>query len=106
MRSNRHWILILIILFFINNAFAASPPSDSAAPILKKVMPAVVNIRAQYSPMAFVPQPNRGRKKPPANNDNEGNQSIIPTSVASGVIVDAKNGYILTNNHAVEDAQT
>ena len=104
MTSKRLWILISIILFFTVNCFAASTSSDSDAKMLKHIMPSVVNIRSQYRPMNLIPQPGT-EKKQPDNNNNPGNQPYPQMSVASGVIVDAKLGYILTNVHAVEDAQ-
>lgn len=70
----------------------------SLAPMLKGVVPAVVNIGV------------RGKKKSdPVYHPWFG---MIPSqtqpfqAMGSGVVVDASKGYILTNNHVVEDAET
>ncbi|MED5535412.1 MAG: Do family serine endopeptidase [Pseudomonadota bacterium] len=82
------------------------PPSignqelPSLAPIIDQVAPAVVNISVQGSVEggnAFSQSPEWRRFFPP-NNRRE------VQSAGSGVIVDAANGYILTNNHVIENA--
>ncbi|NNE59086.1 MAG: Do family serine endopeptidase [Hellea sp.] len=71
------------------------------APLLDRVTPAVVSIRTE------------GKSQPANSNRNEllerffGDslpESRRGGSIGSGVIVDAGNGYILTNNHVVENA--
>ena len=70
------------------------------APLLQKVTPAVVNITvvsenaASVSPFAQDPffSPFFGQSRPQRQ-----------VSAGSGVIVDAENGYVLTNNHVVKD---
>lgn len=91
--------------------YAALPPFDSQnqplptlAPMLEKVTPAVVNIsttgrvRIQQNPLFndpffrhFFDLPNQPRER-------------LTQSLGSGVIVDAKKGYILTNNHVIDKA--
>jgi Do/DeqQ family serine protease len=73
------------------------------APILEKVTPAVVNIAVlQKSPE----QENPLLRDPFFRRFFGGPQQAEPQVAAgSGVIVDAKNGYILTNAHVVKDAQ-
>ena len=79
-------------------------PLPSLAPLVKRVAPAVVNIRVSQtvdSPSLYgdemfrrffgIPDDQRGRSREVA-------------SAGSGVIVDAENGYILTNHHVVENA--
>jgi serine protease Do/serine protease DegQ len=75
-------------------------PVPSLAPLVKKVAPAVVNIR--------VSQTISGRSSP-FGDDPFRRFFGIPderevASAGSGVIVDAENGYILTNHHVVENA--
>jgi serine protease Do/serine protease DegQ len=103
-------------------AFAAAPvsaaaapagtdaaPMPSLAPMVKRISPAVVNIatrgtvkesEGQRNPLLDdpffrrffdVPQDSRPRERP-------------FQSLGSGVIVDAKNGYIITNHHVIENA--
>lgn len=70
-------------------------PTTSLAPMLRQVMPSVVNLKVIYAP------------KPVMHNEKD-NPIIIPeqqSSVASGVIIDGKQGYLLTNNHVVSGAE-
>ena len=73
------------------------------APILDKVMPAVVNIAVlQKSPEIQNPL----LRDPFFRRFFGGPQQSEPQVAAgSGVIVDAKNGYVITNAHVVKDAQ-
>ena len=79
-------------------------PLPSLAPLVKRVAPAVVNIRVSqtveapsiYGDEMFrrffgIPDDPRGRSREVA-------------SAGSGVIVDAEKGYILTNHHVVANA--
>jgi len=68
----------------------------SLAPMLEKVLPAVVSVQVERSaPVAGSDAPNPlGRNGPPRATGGLG----------SGVIIDAKNGYILTNNHVIDNA--
>ncbi|PVZ71905.1 DegQ family serine endoprotease [Pelagibaculum spongiae] len=77
----------------------------SLAPMLERSTPAVVNIatrskaksssRQQVDPFEFFFGPNARRPR----------QEGRPTqSLGSGVVIDAENGYILTNNHVIDKA--
>jgi Do/DeqQ family serine protease len=91
-------------------AISASVPAQTAqpsfAPIIKRVAPAVVNIAvrgtvaAPRNPFFDDPGFRRFFGLPPdaAPRDREFR------SAGSGVIVDAKNGYIVTNAHVVQNA--
>src|ERR687883_1809912 len=73
------------------------------APILEKVTPAVVNIAVlqkspeDQNPMLRDPFFRRFFGMP--------QQSEPQIAAGSGVIVDAKNGYVITNSHVVKDAR-
>src|SRR5215470_15231262 len=73
------------------------------APLLERVTPAVVNIAVlsrspeQDNPMMQDPFFRRFFGLP--------EQSRPQISAGSGVIVDARNGYVLSNHHVVKDAQ-
>src|ERR1700678_677525 len=97
-------------------AYAAVPapvadaaPMPSLAPIVRRVSPAVVNIAtrgtmkedpSQRNPLLDDPFFRRFFDVPPDARPRERQFQ----SAGSGVIVDAKNGYIITNYHVVENA--
>ena len=101
--------LWLVLVSFASNVHAGLPVSvngeslPTLAPMLEKVTPSVVNIATsgtvvQQSPLFNdpffrrffdIPQQRRERKR---------------TGLGSGVILDAKQGYIVTNNHVIEKA--
>ncbi|EOV8086539.1 Do family serine endopeptidase [Providencia huaxiensis] len=85
-------------------ATAQSQNMPSLAPMLEKVLPAVVNIhvsgtrvQSQQIPeeLKFFFGPNIPQQQ----------QSVRPfEGLGSGVIIDAQQGYILTNNHVIDGA--
>ncbi|MGD8873991.1 MAG: DegQ family serine endoprotease [Gammaproteobacteria bacterium] len=100
-------LLLALTTAYLQPVLAKStPPSDSIAPMLEAVLPAVVNISTQTRISTYqnhpllndpflrrffgVPEPQRGERK--------------QHSLGSGVIVDAARGYILTNYHVTEGA--
>ncbi len=73
----------------------------SLAPILGPVTPAVVNI----SVISRSPEENNPLARDPYFRRFFGLRSPEPQlSAGSGVIADAKNGYVLTNHHVIKDA--
>jgi Do/DeqQ family serine protease len=103
-------------IMVLRPAYAASPapvadaaPMPSLAPMVKRVSPAVVNIATrgtikeepgQRNPLLDDPFFRRFFDAPPDSRPRERQFQ----SAGSGVIVDAKNGYIITNHHVVENA--
>lgn len=99
--------VLFLSIFLVTSAYAKVPPmihgkadNPELANMLQKIMPAVVNITAQgdapmQSPMA---QKQRGGSLNPYN--------PFPRfqAVGSGVIVDAENGFIVTNAHVIRHA--
>ncbi len=61
----------------------------SLAPMLKSVTPAIVNLRVLVK----------------LNEDKKDLEKQMPFGLGSGVIVDAKKGYIITNHHVIKNAQ-
>ena len=107
----RHFLLLALGLLMVAGNAAALPTHDSQgqelpslAPMLEKVTPAVVNIattgrvRIQGNPLLEDPFFRRFFDIP------EQPQERRTQNLGSGVIVDAKQGYILTNNHVIEQA--
>lgn len=97
---------LLLSCTFILPAYAKVPPALHAkaenpelANMLQKIMPAVVNITAQGdAPMQAPTSKEKGAPNNPYN--------PFPRfqAVGSGVIVDAENGYIVTNAHVIRHA--
>jgi Do/DeqQ family serine protease len=94
-------------------ASAAVPAADAApmptlAPMVKRVSPSVVNISTRgtikeqsgHNPLLDDPFFRRFFDAPQDSKPRERQFQ----SAGSGVIVDAKNGYIITNHHVVENA--
>jgi Do/DeqQ family serine protease len=95
-------------------AYAATPapldaaPMPSLAPMVKRISPSVVNIATRGT---IKEQPGRNpllddpffRRFFDAPQDTRPRERQFQ-SAGSGVIVDGKNGYIITNHHVVENA--
>src|SRR5690606_18669435 len=82
-------------------AAADGQPLPSLAPMLRRVTPAVVSVHSRQ----------RGRINNPFANDPLFRRMFpnipeerINESLGSGVIVDATQGYVLTNHHVIEGA--
>jgi serine protease Do len=97
-------IICLLGIFISTYCYASIPTDTSLAPMLQKALPAVVNIRSQIK-ILDLNTLNRLQQEQQAQDNNPNGQ--VPdkyVSVASGVIVDADKGYILTNAHVIADA--
>ena len=97
---------LFCLWFLVTPLFGQVPTRDGLptfAPILEKVTPAVVNIAVlqkspeDQNPLLRDPFFRRFFGVP--------QQSRPQISAGSGVIVDAKNGYVITNAHVVKDAR-
>jgi serine protease DegQ len=101
-------ILFLLVVSF--PLWAALPaevdgqPIPSLAPILEQVTPAVVNVhtrtRVQVRTSPFMDDPffRRFFDFPSVPRER------VQQSLGSGVVVDAANGFVLTNNHVIDGA--
>ena len=100
---------VLLMLVFTANAPAALPdqvggqPVTSLAPIVESTSPAVVNIRVRHSVTTRSPFADEAMRRFFGLPDGGGGSRQIQ-SAGSGVIVNATEGYILTNHHVVENA--
>ncbi len=84
--------------------FGAGSDIRSLAPVLEKVTPAVVNISVSGSKVSrqALPEPFRFFFGPGIPGEQVQERPF--QALGSGVIIDAKKGYVITNNHVIEDA--
>lgn len=100
---------MLLMLLATTQAYAGIPPVTidgkvpTLAPLLEQVTPAVVNIAV----LSRSPEQNNPMLRDPFFRRFFGlpEQSKPQISAGSGVIVDARNGYVLTNHHVIKDAE-
>ncbi len=107
-------ILLIAGLFLTGAGYAEVPPPisnqqhPSLSNMLQMVMPAVVNISAQgeiaipSNPLAERMPGQQNSNGPNGNRDAKGRFE----SIGSGVIIDAKEGYIITNAHLLKDVKS
>ncbi|WP_367605867.1 Do family serine endopeptidase [Legionella sp. W05-934-2] len=94
---------ILIALLGLSPVYAANTQAvtmPTFAPILKKTMPAIVNISVQ----GYVPAP-----ETPAELEERTIRGLPPkprkfNSIGSGVVIDPSSGIIITNDHVIRNA--
>ncbi|MBM7455514.1 serine protease DegQ [Oceanisphaera litoralis] len=84
--------------------FGAGSDIRSLAPVLEKVTPGVVNISVSGSKVSrqALPEPFRFFFGPGLPGEQVRERPF--QALGSGVIIDAKKGYVITNNHVIEDA--
>jgi Do/DeqQ family serine protease len=82
----------------------AGQPLPSLAPILEQVTPAVVNISVSGTKVSQPQIPEEFRYFFGPDGLGAKQQAQPFQGLGSGVIIDAKQGYILTNNHVIADA--
>jgi serine protease Do len=106
--KNLKFLFTIVCLTISFSIYAALMPATdtSLSPVLAKTMPAVVNIsvRGQLPPIRI----NIGSGGPMQNGGNQGQQvQVTPRfeGAGSGVIIDARNGIILTNAHVIKDSK-
>jgi serine protease Do len=106
MMSKFRQILSLIVALAFTKAAVAADSLPTLAPVLKNTMPAIVNVAVQgVNPGVLAPSsddednPQDNRQQPQAPQQPRKFQNI-----GSGVIVDTKNGIILTNDHVIRNA--
>lgn len=101
------WLFFLILCVGCTGqtSFADFPPAvsgqpiPSLAPMLEKVMPAVVNISSAQTQVSDNPLLNDPFFRRFFNIPDRKTQSR-----GSGVVVDATQGYVITNNHVIDNA--
>ena len=108
--SKKYRLIWASLLMFAATASSAALPDSvdgqpmpSLAPLVKEVAPAVVNIRVSQTVSSQSPYGDEMFRRFFGLPDFEGGSREV-ASAGSGVIVDADNGYILTNHHVVDGA--
>ena len=110
MKSMYRFLSVCILLAFAAAAPAQSPersdaqPLPSLAPLVKSASPAVVNIRVSQTVQSRSPYSDEMFRRFFGLPEIPGGSREV-ASAGSGVIVDAENGYILTNHHVVAGAE-
>ncbi|WP_224688925.1 serine endoprotease DegQ [Escherichia fergusonii] len=82
---------------------ADQAPLPSLAPMLEKVLPAVVSVRVEGTAVQSQNIPEEFKKF--FGDDLPEGPSQPFEGLGSGVIIDAAKGYVLTNNHVINQAQ-
>ena len=109
MKNHPRLVLTALLLTTSWVAGAALPATvdgeafPSLAPLVERASPAVVNIRVSQTVTQRSPVGDEAFRRFFGIPDSNGGQREV-ASAGSGVIVDAKRGYILTNHHVVADA--
>jgi len=106
MKKSLLGLLLFFALAITSNTYASIPflnnngnATNNLPNVLQNVMPSVVNIAAQGE----IVQPENPFINP---RQNPGSRTRQFESLGSGVIVDARNGYVVTNAHVLRDAKT
>lgn len=91
--------MVLLYIASVSSYAHDAPPNGktSLAPMLENVTPAVVNISASKINRGLMSSQFWGTFPQPENRRRN--------SAGSGLIVDAINGYVLTNNHVIDEAE-
>lgn len=102
--------LFITTLLLLTGSFAfanADAPLPTLAPVLKNIMPAIVNVAVQgylpgdASPPGSASEEDKQDNKPPAKAPEKGRKF---ESIGSGVVIDPNNGIIITNDHVIRNA--
>lgn len=98
------FFITLLILLPFTMSYAVPFPSNSLAPMLEKASPSVVNVKSQIKISDLETILKLQREKQLRGKNGPIPEKVV--SIASGVIVDAQHGYILTNAHVIAEAQS
>lgn len=100
----KHFLSAFLLMITVSFAHAKVPESQlpTLAPVLKNAMPAIVNVAVQ----GFMPGGSTGGEDEEVQDKSQTSpqQAKKFQSIGSGVIIDPKNGIILTNDHVIRNA--
>ncbi len=107
--------LAFVLIFIAIPAYASDNSGPASfADLAEKLLPAVVNISSTQKPVDIEDFPDMPHFPPGSpfedffeefmDRRGHGMPAIPPASLGSGFIIDAENGYIITNSHVVKDA--
>lgn len=100
--------LIAVVFMLLPLSFYAQPEGmtlPTFAPMLKNVMPSIVNIAVQGTlPGGAIPQESDKNDKNDKNREPHLERPRKFQSIGSGVIIDPKNGIVITNDHVIRNA--
>ena len=109
------WVSVFFVMIPVQRSFANAP--DSFADLAERLLPTVVNVSTTQAVPELkqenVPQFPPGSpfedffKEFFEHHQNAPNQAPEnrPSSLGSGFVIDAENGYIVTNNHVISGAE-
>lgn len=105
MHKYSRYIISILLMNWVLCCTAELPPTllPTLAPVLKNAMPAIVNVAVQ----GFIPSnsPVPGEEEDSQDKPQPGLEKPRKfQSIGSGVIIDPKNGIILTNDHVIRHA--
>ncbi|WP_392552681.1 Do family serine endopeptidase [Orbus wheelerorum] len=86
---------------FLSNPSGTAQQLPSLAPMLEQVLPSVVSIKVEGT----APVQNNMPEEFKRFFGTPGNQSRAFVGQGSGVIIDAVQGYVVTNNHVIDNAE-
>lgn len=95
----------LIALSFTNSHAHASQQQPEAVAMLKRVNTSVVNIKVYGATPVGDNAETESEEEPPAKKNQENKKPHRFIAEGSGIIINAKNGYILTNAHVLADSK-
>lgn len=103
MINNGRFGALLVLCASLSYAAESGTHLPTLAPVLKGAMPAIVNVAVQGSlPGASTPTGSDDDETPAAPTSSDKSRKF--QSIGSGVIIDPKNGIILTNDHVIRNA--